>query len=235
VPAKEHVLSQSGARAYYDRFGRKQDSQGFYENPALDDLTTHAGFNDIQSVFEFGCGTGKFAASLFENHLSSSSSYFGCDISPVMIGIARRRLAAYGKRAKVVLSDGSVRFPCPDASVDRVVITYVTDLLSVSDIRRCFSEAHRILVPGGRLCLASLTRGVTKLSRIVSTLWMTIFRLNTFANPQLWGVVYKKVVTPFGVPSEVLILASKRTFHCSPPSPRKDRGANIADRMNGVD
>jgi len=222
LSGKERVLSQSAARVYYDRFGEKQDRQGFYEDPALDVLATHADFQDIQSVFEFGCGTGKFAARLLENHLPPSMNYLGCDISPVMIGLANRRLAAYGERAKVVLSDGAARFPCSDYSVDCVVSTYVLDLLSESDIRLFFSEAHRVLVPGGTLCLASLTRGANVLSRIISSLWMSVFRLNpalvggcrpicldSFVAPQRWRVVCKKVVTPFGIPSEVLILKSR--------------------------
>src|SRR5271157_2710967 len=32
------------ARRYYDRFGWRQDTQGFYENPAIDDLVIHADF-----------------------------------------------------------------------------------------------------------------------------------------------------------------------------------------------
>jgi ubiquinone/menaquinone biosynthesis C-methylase UbiE len=224
LSAKERVLNHSAAQAYYDQFGEKQDSQGFYEDPALDELIAHAELQNIQSVFEFGCGTGKFAVRLFKNHLSSSANYLGCDISPVMISIAKRRLAAYGERAKVALSDGSVRFPCSDFSVDRVVSTYVLDLLSEPDIRRCFSEARRILIPGGKLCLASLTSGVTILSGIISSLWMSIFHLkpaivggcrpiylDSFVDPQEWRVDYKRVVTPFGVPSEVLILASRST------------------------
>jgi ubiquinone/menaquinone biosynthesis C-methylase UbiE len=221
---KDRVLSQSAAQAYYDRFGEKQDSQGFYENPALDDLITHADFQDIHSVFEFGCGTGKLASRLLENHLSSSAIYFGCDISPVMVDLAKRRLAAFGERARVALSDGAVRFSCPNSSVDRVVSTYVLDLLSESDMRRCFSEARRVLLPGGELCIASLTSGVNLLSRTLSSLWMSVFRLkpslvggcrpiglDSFVDRQEWRVVHKKVVTPYGVPSEVLILASRET------------------------
>ena len=222
MSGKERVLNRSAAQGYYDRFGEKQDSQGFYEDPAVDDLIAHAELNDVKCVFEFGCGTGKLAARLLENHLSSSAKYLGCDISPVMIDLARSRLAAYAERAQLMLSDGAIRFPCPDSSVDRVVSTYVLDLLSESDIRQFLSEAHRTLISGGELCLASLTGGVNLLSRIVSFVWMRVFRLEPaivggcrpirlefFLNSQEWRVVHKRVVTPFGVPSEVLILASR--------------------------
>lgn len=216
---KDHALSPSDAQDYYDKFGKKQDSQGFYEDPALDELVAHSGFRDARSIFEFGCGTGKFADRLLEDHLSPSASYFGYDISPVMVGLAKRRLEVHGVRAQVALSDGTVRFPLADHSVDRVVSSYVLDLLSEADIKRFFSESRRVLVPGGKVCIASLTRGVDVPSRIVSFLWMWVFRLgpalvggcrpihvDDFFSTQEWQVVWRRAVTPYGVPSEVLIL-----------------------------
>jgi len=218
----DRVLSPAAARAYYDRFGRKQDSQGFYEDPALDELIAHAGFGQAQSVFEFGCGTGKLAARLLQSHLPPAASYRGCDISPVMIELAQRRLQPYAERAQVALSDGDVRFALPDRSVDRVVCSYVLDLLSAADIRRFFAEAHRTLTPQGRVCLASLTHGVGLGSRIVSSLWTAVFRLHPaivggcrpidldrFLDARQWRVMHQRVVTPFGVPSAVLVLAPK--------------------------
>jgi ubiquinone/menaquinone biosynthesis C-methylase UbiE len=219
---KQTVLTSSEARAYYDRFGKKQDSQGFYEDPALDDLIAHAGFNHARKVFEFGCGTGKLAARLLAEHLPSSATYLGCDVSPVMVGIATRRLEAYPDRARVVQSDGVVRFPLPDHSVDRVISSYVLDLLSEGDIRMVFAEAQRVLTPSGKLCLVSLTKGITLPSRIVSSVWMTVFRmraslvggcrpirLDMYIDGDHWQLEYRRVVTPFGVPSEVLVLSTR--------------------------
>jgi len=36
------ALTHARAKQYYDHFGSKQDSQGFYEDRALDDLVAHA-------------------------------------------------------------------------------------------------------------------------------------------------------------------------------------------------
>lgn len=222
MPDNARVLSTSAAQAYYDRFGKKQDSQGFYEDPALDDLIAHAGFQDAQSIFEFGCGTGKLGARLLEYHLSPSATYRGCDISPVMIGLTKHRLEAFVDRAQVVMSDGAVQFPLPDHSVDRIVSSYVLDLLAEADIRRFFSEAHRTLVPGGKVCLASLTWGVSLPSRIVSSLWKAVFNLrpaivggcrpielDSFVDVGQWRLVHQRVLAPFGVPSEVLVLEAR--------------------------
>lgn len=219
---KHIVLTRSNVRAYYDRFGSKQDKQGFYEDPALEDLVAHAGFGEARSIFEFGCGTGKFAERILTASVLPSARYLGCDLSPTMVGLATQRLASYAARAMVSLSNGDVCFPIPDQSVDRVISNYVLDILSEEDTRRFFVEAHRVLVPGGKLCLASLTGGVTLVSRLVSLLWMSAFRLRAFlvggcrpvrlqgyVERDCWELGYKNTVIAFGVASEVLVLVRK--------------------------
>jgi len=215
------VLGPADVRAYYDRFGAKQDSQGFYEEPALAELVRYAEFGGAARVFEFGCGTGRFAARLLADHLPAEATYLGCDLSPIMVGLAKRRLAAFGERARVEPAEGRVRFPLDDDSVDRVVATYVLDLLEEADIARFFAESHRVLLPGGRLAVASLTRGVNVASRVVAALWAGLFRLRpalvggcrpiepaAFVDPSAWRIVHRGIVTPFAVPSEVLVLAT---------------------------
>ncbi|HZP93426.1 MAG TPA: class I SAM-dependent methyltransferase [Burkholderiales bacterium] len=212
------VLTPSQARTFYDRFGRKQDAQAFYEDAALDDLVAHAAFEQAENIFEFGCGTGRLASRLLASHLPSSASYFGIDISSTMVDIAAQRVASYAERARVAQSDGAVSFPLPDHSVDRVVSTYVLDLLSEADIGTALSEAHRVLAPNGQLCLVSLTTGKTPVSRFVSALWSVLFHLHppmvggcrpicidSFVTAQRWAVTYRSLPVRFGVPSEVLI------------------------------
>lgn len=214
------VLTPSEVRAFYDRFGKKQDSQGFYENPALDDLISHSNFTEAKKIFEFGCGTGLFAALLLEKHLPSSATYLGYDLSSTMVDLATNRLAPFAGRAQVLLSDGPIKFPLSDNSVDRVVSTYVLDLLSESDIREFLREAHRVLMPGGKMCLVSLTRGATFLSCLVTSLWTLIFHLKASLvggcrpvslaeydlDPNDWQTEYRKVIISFGIPSEISIL-----------------------------
>jgi len=146
---KDKTLSALEAQAYYNWFGKKQDSQGFYENPALDDLIAHANFQNARMVFEFGCGTGKFAERLLNEFLPSSASYICCDFSPIMVGLTKKRLDKHSKLVKVRQSDGIVYFPQPDHSANRVIASYVLDLLSDGDIKSFFYEAHRVLIRGG--------------------------------------------------------------------------------------
>jgi len=227
------VLTRAQAQAFYDRFGKKQDTQSFYEDPALDALIAHAAFEQAEKVFELGCGTGRFALRLLTKHLPASASYLGIDLSQTMIDIADQRIASCSGRAKVVRSDGSMHFPLPDRSADRVVSAYVLDLLSETDIRDAITEASRVLMPGGKLCLVSLTAGVTIPSRIVSGLWSAAFglhaplvggcrpiRLDSYVDGDAWSVEYRDVVTQFGVPSEVLVARLKSRLDDTQPTPK---------------
>ena len=118
-------------------------------------------------------------------------------------------------------TDGSLQFAERSGSFDRFVSNYVLDLLSVPDIVQLRACAHRLLVAGGRLCLVSLTRGSTPLTRLVTWSWTHLHALE----PRLVGgcrpldlrdclpgtdfhIDDAQVITRFGIPSEVMV-ASK--------------------------
>ena len=217
------TLQQSEIRSFYDRFGKKQDTQSFYEDPALKDLIAHAGFADAEYVFEFGCGTGRLAALLLAEHLPASATYLGCDLSRTMIALATARLATYEGRARVLQTEGPIHFPLPDNSADRVISTYVLDLLPGAAILEFLNEAHRVLGAGGKLGLVSLTQGTTFLSRLVSSAWAAVYRLRPslvggcrpirleqYIDPGFWELEYRQAVVAFGVPSEVLLARRKQ-------------------------
>lgn len=212
------TLTVEEARSYYDKFGARQDSQGFYENRALEALTEHAALQDARSVFEFGCGTGRFALDLLQHHLPDTASYVGTDVSSTMVVLATRRLAPFAPRASVVLADGSPVLPLEDASVDRFVSTYVFDLLPASAQRQLLAEAARVLKPNGLLCLCGITPGVTAASRFVMGIWQGLFTRHPawvggcrpicagdYLPAEAWRTCYRTVVTAWGVSSEVVI------------------------------
>ena len=116
------ALTLNQARSVYDRIGRVQDWQAFYEDATINRLVAEAAFTGDQTIFEFGCGTGRLAARLLAA-LPSSVNYLGVDISPVMINLATSRLAAWTERAKVVLVDGSLPLPDDDGFAGRVLPT----------------------------------------------------------------------------------------------------------------
>jgi ubiquinone/menaquinone biosynthesis C-methylase UbiE len=215
-------LTHEQARKFYDRFGEKQDAQGWYEDAALDCLRAHGAFNQVANVLEFGCGTGKLALQLFEEEFSPDTCYQGVDISAAMIAIAKNRLAPFAARADIRQTDGQPILDAPDRSIDRVIACYVIDLLSHEDAKTLIAEARRVLTSDGLLCVASLTRGASFGSRIVSTLWSGVHKVNpnllggcrpiemsTFIDDRDWTILHQEVVTAAMIPSEVIVARPK--------------------------
>ena len=212
------MLSHQQARKYYDKFGKKQDWQGFYEDVATDALIKNGQMEAAVRVFEFGCGTGRFGQNLLSNHLPPHANYVGIDISGTMIGLAQKRLARFGDRAEVHQAAGPPKIDFEAESFDRFVSTYVFDLLPIEDIRAVVREAWRVLIPGGLIGLTSLTHGFTLPSRILEKIWMALFSIRPmlvggcrpislaefFTMPE-WKIRYNEKVSRFGVPSEVMI------------------------------
>ena len=214
------VLSREQARRVYDRIGARQDTQAFYEDRATELLIQHGDFGAAQRVLEFGCGTGRFAFRLLSGHLPVNASYRALDLSPTMVRLAQARLAPFGSRAEVVLTDGSPPTSEASASCDRFVSNFVFDLLSEDDIVAVVREAHRILMPSGLLCVSSLSSGTGGLSRLVSRAWSRVHALRpalvggcrpldllAWVPPSQWKVRQHFKLAPFGVPSEVVVAA----------------------------
>ena len=213
------MLTSGQAREFYDQFGAKQDKQWFYEGPAVTQALAHGAFQNAQSVFEFGCGTGHVAEILLQQYLPPAATYEGCDLSTAMINLTRQRLAKFGDRAKLSISDGKPRLPAvPTAQYDRFISNYVLDLLPPDDIGMLMEEAHRVLRPHGLACLVSLTFGVSLMSQSVIWLWQRLHawrpqlvggcrpvQLTEFVSPQRWRVGYREIVVAYGIPSEVVI------------------------------
>lgn len=214
------TLSHSEARAVYDRIGRRQDTQTVYERPTLDVLVARGDVGSATSILEMGCGTGRLAERLLRDHCPPDARYVGLDLSSRMVEIARDRLSSFGGRTEILQTDGRLEIDRPSGSQDRVLATYLLDLLSADDIRTFLTEAHRLLRADGRLCLAGLTRGESLLGRAVSASWAGLhavrpewvggcrpLRLKPFVAPGPWTILHREVVRAWGVPSEVLVAA----------------------------
>jgi ubiquinone/menaquinone biosynthesis C-methylase UbiE len=214
-------LTRDEARAFYDRFGSKQDWQRWYEGVAIRELCTHGGFAEAHAFIELGCGTGAFAEELLEHDLPTTARYLGVDSSSTMVALTRKRLERFDDRAEVFQTDGSLTFDFPDASCDRWVSKDGREVLSPDDIHQVLVEAYRLLKPDGRLCVVGLTHGSTWVSRVVIGLWNIVHwlsprlvggcrpvSLQDFLDEKQWRIDYYNVVTVFGIPSEVVV-ASK--------------------------
>jgi SAM-dependent methyltransferase len=216
------TLSYAEAKQFYDRLGSRQDRQAFYEDPAVDEMIAHSRLEAAGAVCEFGCGTGRLAARLLADCLPTNATYLALDISDEMVRLATARLAPWAGRARVVQTAGRPLIPHGEQGFDRLLSAYVLDLLSDDDIAALLAEAHRVLRPGGLLCLVGLTFGTTWWSRAVTALWQRIHgwrprwlggcrpvALRGGLDRQSWQPVHHAVRNSFGICSEILVAARR--------------------------
>lgn len=211
-------LSPKAARRFYDFVGRHEDAQAFYEDPALDVLRREGGFARAAHVFEFGCGTGRLAESLLSGPLGENARYTACDISPKMVTLASARLARFGSRVAVWQSGAKPDFTSTEPPPDRIVTTYVLDLLAPDKITDVIAAAHAALSPGGRFCVTSITPGTGFPAVFVSGIWGGLHRLSPllvggcrpirlakFFPAADWSLAHDSTVSRWGVTSEIVI------------------------------
>ncbi len=212
------TLSHVEAQRVYDQVGKKLDALPYYEDCATDELARCGSFGTAQTVFEFGCGTGRFAARLLGDHLPDTATYQAVDQSATMVRVARDDLEPFGERVEVEQTDGSPPYGAPSEFFDRFVSTFVFDLLSEEDIASVLEQAHRVLRPSGLLCLASLSTGSTPLSRLSAKVWASVHRmrptlvlgcrpieLTSFLSEFDWAITHHVHLTPLGLPAEVVV------------------------------
>ena len=97
------------------------------------------------AVLDVACGTG-------ENfpHLGRATSITAFDISPEMVGEARRRRRQLGLEVGLLVGD-TQEMPFPDETFDTVVSALST--CTIPDYVAAFREMSRVLRPGGRILL----------------------------------------------------------------------------------
>jgi ubiquinone/menaquinone biosynthesis C-methylase UbiE len=212
-------LSAQEARRVYDRIGRLQDTQAFYEEVAIDRMIALSDLAGAGAVFELGCGTGRLARRLLAGHLPRETTYLATDVSTRMVQIAAERLRPWARRASVSLLDPATRsLPGQSAAFDRFIATYVFDLLEEGDARWLLDEASRLLGPDGRLCAVGITPGPRGPSRLVMRAWDAIatrfprvvggcrpIDLRRLLDPGHWVIDASEIVTRWGVSSQVVV------------------------------
>ncbi len=147
----------------YDRIERilAFGSGVWYRGQAL----RRAGLAEGQRIVDIGIGTGLVAREAVKI-IGAPRLLVGVDPSPGMLERARAVLPA-----EVQLVDGTAEaIPFPDSSFDFLSMGYA--LRHISDLSVAFREFHRVLKPGGRLCLLEITKPETRIGRGLLKVYM---------------------------------------------------------------
>ncbi|MBI5233959.1 MAG: class I SAM-dependent methyltransferase [Deltaproteobacteria bacterium] len=168
--SKDRLLEEN--KKYFDEFSsiyhrrRREKFSGDFAGQlvAQYEKVLDGPFPKAEALLDMGCGVGKVMLNL--KLAGAADNIYGIDISGGMLGECRSNSGATGGDAR--LSQGNVEsLPFCDGAFD-VVIGHAF-LHHIPDVGKVFSEAYRVLKPGG-VCI------FTEPSRTGSRITMTVQR-----------------------------------------------------------
>jgi ubiquinone/menaquinone biosynthesis C-methylase UbiE len=161
VPVK---LSKNDVRRIYARLSRFYDLWGFLtESKAAHKGLQLANIKNGETILEVAVGTGRVLERIVS--INSDGRNEGVDLSPEMLEIARKRLSRRYSNYSLQVAD-AYSLPYRDATFDLVINSYMFDLLPEHDFSRVLLEFKRVLKPGGRMVITSMTPGRSWYSRM---------------------------------------------------------------------
>ena len=189
--------SKSQARRFYDRISGIYDtlttSEKHLVRLGVELLSVRPG----DRVLEIGCGTGE-ALTFISSRVTSEGSAFGLDLSREMLLRSRNKTTT----PAYVQGDGAC-LPLQSGRFDAVFFAFTLELFSTEDIPIVLSECCRVLKPGGRLGLVSLTEEPRTLALRLYELAHSLFPVAVDCRP----IPLEKLVAQNGF----LILAVNQT------------------------
>ena len=212
---KSDTISPETAQRFYDWLGAKHDWGSSFERQAKDQALALLGAGSAQRLLNVGVGTGK-EQRVLQAALPPGGHSFGVDLSGEMLKLSQQRVP----ETHLCQADAG-NLPFAARSFDRLLCTYVLDLLGTAVLPQVLAEFHRVLQPGGKLVLVSLTEGSDAPSKLVVGLWKAAYKvhpltcggcrplqLQALVQKTGFSILQREVIVQLGVPSE-LILAAK--------------------------
>lgn len=151
-------LLHSPARSTYDRLSRWYDWLSRSERRLVLAGVHALAVQPGESVLEIGPGTGHALLALARS-VAAEGWAAGLDLSPAMLTRSRHRLARAGlaQAVPLVCGDGA-RLPFSRAAFDAVFLSFTLELFPEAGVPAVLAECHRVLRPGGRVGVVSLSR-----------------------------------------------------------------------------
>lgn len=153
------LTSKAETRAFYDKIAHVYDlmsehTEGPLKQQGLQKLAARPG----ERVLEIGFGTGHCLAALAQA-VGPQGRVYGIDLSQKMLEQATANLGKQNLADRVELVCGdAARLPWPADSLDGIFSSFTVELFDNPEIPALLSECRRVLKPGGRLVVVSVSK-----------------------------------------------------------------------------
>lgn len=153
------LRTRDEAREFYNKIARVYDflsesSEEPIRRFGVEQLDARGG----ERVLELGFGTGTSLMELAKR-VGSPGRVFGVDIADQMIDVARQKLRNehLENRVDIICGDATT-LPCLSDSLDAIFMGFTLELFDTPEIPVVLSECRRVLRPGGRLVVVSMSK-----------------------------------------------------------------------------
>lgn len=127
------------------------------ESDAAGKVIELADINDGERILEVAVGTGPVFAEIVRRNQKGMTE--GLDISPNMLARARQRMKGFRQEHYRLRTGSAYALPFDSGTFDLVVNNFMLDLLPEEDFKAVLSEFARVLKPGGRVVLSTMSFG----------------------------------------------------------------------------
>lgn len=154
------------AQRSYDRISRWYDIlEGVWEKQLREKGLAKLQVREGETALEIGFGPGHDLVSIARS-VGASGKVYGIDLAPQMVSLAQQRIDQANLTSRVELKQGdAAQLPYPSNRIDAIFMSFTLELFDTPEIPQVLNECKRVLRPGGRL-------GVVSLSKAQGTPWM---------------------------------------------------------------
>lgn len=153
------LQSKNETKAFYNKIAKVYDVLSEHSERAM----REAGIRMLapstgERLLEIGFGTGHVLVELAKG-VGPTGKILGVDISENMVAQARELLERENLTSRADLSCGDAeRLPYDSASVDGIFMCFTLELFDTPEIPMVLAECARVLRPGGRIVVVSVSK-----------------------------------------------------------------------------
>jgi ubiquinone/menaquinone biosynthesis C-methylase UbiE len=197
----------------YDFWGRLTETRARKRCLELADI------QDGESILEVAVGTGSAFVKILGSNPSGQNE--GIDLTEEMLDRARQKVQKLGFMNYGLKIGDAYDLEYSDQSFDVVINNYMFDLLPEDDFSTVLTEFKRVLRPGGRLVIVTMT----KPEHFYNSIWELIYRVNpawtggcrgVFMKPYLESIgfvdIRREFISQMTFPSEVIYGLKPKSF-----------------------